>query len=100
MDRNPTHGCSPPPGARFAKVVAWAGRWLAALLLATVSGWALPAQAPELSHFEMTRSDEGLMLDAAVRFELPHSVEDAEGLLADGVAARLPGDRGRSAIRA
>lgn len=77
MDRNPTHGCSPTLGARFAKVAAWACRWLAALLLVTVSGWALPAQAPELSHFEMTRTDDGLMLDAAVRFELPHSVEDA-----------------------
>lgn len=47
------------------------------LLLSATSSWALPAQAPELSHFTLTRSDEGLLLDVAVRFELPHSVEDA-----------------------
>jgi hypothetical protein len=52
--------------------------WLAAcLLLSAATCWGLLAQAPELSHFEMTRNDEGLLLDVAVRFELPHSVEDA-----------------------
>ncbi|MDL2336262.1 MAG: DUF4390 domain-containing protein, partial [Pseudomonadota bacterium] len=41
--------------------------------------WPNPARAegPELSHFEVSRSEEGLLLDFAVRFDLPHSVEEA-----------------------
>ena len=55
--------------------------WAACLLACALwIGWA-PAsaetQAPELSQFAVTRSDDGLLLDFAVRFDLPRSVEDA-----------------------
>jgi hypothetical protein len=48
--------------------------WLAALLLAPP-----PARAdgPEISTFEVSRSDEGLLLNYAVKFELSRSAEDA-----------------------
>lgn len=58
--------------------------WVAVLIAATVAAAvacsALPAQAqtsPELSQFELRRGDEGVLLDFAVRFDLPRSVEDA-----------------------
>lgn len=35
------------------------------------------AEAPELSQFQVVRSDEGLLLDFNVQFELPKAVEDA-----------------------
>ena len=35
------------------------------------------ADTPEITSFEVARSDEGVMLSFAVRFELPRSVEDA-----------------------
>lgn len=49
---------------------------LAALLLST---WAPSAHAevPELTSFEVTRNDEGVLINFAVRFELPRGVEDA-----------------------
>ena len=34
-------------------------------------------QTPELSQFAVTRGEDGLLLDFAVRFDLPRSVEDA-----------------------
>ena len=78
MPRNPTNGCPHPPGAMFARWrQLWAGWAAAFLLLGTTLCWSLPAQAPELSQFKMTRNEEGLLLDVAVRFELPHPVEDA-----------------------
>ena len=78
MYRNPTNGCPHPQGAMFARWWSPLSGWLAAcLLLGAATCWGLLAQAPELSHFELTRNDEGLLLDVAVRFELPHSVEDA-----------------------
>ena len=78
MQRNPTNGGPHPPGAMFARWWSLLSCWMVAcLLLSAASCWGLPAQAPELSHFETTRNDEGLLLDVAVRFELPRTVEDA-----------------------
>ena len=75
---NPTNGCPLPPGAMFARWQRLGAHWLTAfLLLGAATCWSLLAQAPELSQFKMTRSDEGLLLDVAVRFDLPHPVEDA-----------------------
>ncbi len=50
---------------------------LACLLLSATSGWGLSAQPLEISQFKLTRNDDGLLLDAAVRYELPYSVADA-----------------------
>ena len=54
--------------------------WLALLLLAAL-GWALPgasrADQPEFSEFEVARTEEGVMLSFALRFDLPRGVEDA-----------------------
>ncbi len=78
MLRNPTNGCPHTPGAMFARWRVSLSGWLVAcLLLSAATCWGLQAQAPELSHFELTRNDEGLLLDVAVRFDLPHTVEDA-----------------------
>lgn len=78
MTCTPTNGGSHPPGAMFARWWSPLSRWLAAcLLLGAASCWGLPTQTPELSRFDMTRNDEGLLLDVAVRFELPRPVEDA-----------------------
>lgn len=78
MHRNPTNGCPHPPGAMFARWWSPLSGWLAAcLLLCAATCWGLSAQTPELSHFEMTRNEDGLLLDVAVRFELPQPVEDA-----------------------
>jgi hypothetical protein len=48
--------------------------WLAALLLGPVPA---RAEGPELTTFEVSRSDEGLLLNYAVKFELSRSAEDA-----------------------
>lgn len=75
---NPTNGCPLLPGAMFARWRRHGARWLTAVvLLGAATCWSLLTQAPELSQFKMTRSDEGLLLDVAVRFDLPHPVEDA-----------------------
>ena len=59
----------------------WLSSWVACLLACALWIGSVPAraetQAPELSQFKMTRNEEGLLLDVAVRFELPHPVEDA-----------------------
>lgn len=59
---------------RHAAVMLWFAT--AALLF---SPWAPSAHAevPELTSFEVTRSDEGVMLNFAVRFELQRGVEEA-----------------------
>jgi hypothetical protein len=76
--RNPTNGCPHPPGAMFARWRSPLSVWLAAvLLLGAASCWGLLAQAPALSRFEITRSEEGLLLDVAVRFDLSQAVEEA-----------------------
>ncbi len=78
MYRNPTNGCPHPPGAMFARWRSPLSVWFAALLLlGAASCWGLQAQAPALSRFEMTRNEEGLLLDVAVRFDLSHTVEEA-----------------------
>lgn len=78
MYRNLPNGCPPPAGAKFARPrTPWLVVLVACLLLAVTSGWALPAQALEISQFKLTRNDDGLLLDAAVRYELPYSVADA-----------------------
>ncbi len=78
MYRNPTNGCPHPPGAMFARWRSPFSVWLAAFLLfGAASCWGLLAQAPALSRFEMTRSEEGLLLDVAVRFDLSQAVEEA-----------------------
>jgi hypothetical protein len=71
-----------PPTLNFAllrplrSVVAslWLG--MAALFFST---WVptVRAEVPELTSFEVTRTDEGVLLNFAVRFELPRGVEDA-----------------------
>ncbi|MBE7366784.1 DUF4390 domain-containing protein [Ramlibacter pallidus] len=60
---------------------AWS--WLCAffLLCAGVSAWAQPSAA-EVTQMQVERTEEGVLLSATVRFELPHAVEDA---LAKGI---------------
>ena len=78
MYRNPTNGCPHPPGAMFARWRRLWSNWLATfLLLGAATCWGLLAQTPELSNFQVTRNEEGLLLDVAVRFDLPHPVDDA-----------------------
>ena len=64
------------------------GRWLrlAVLVLGLLLGWIGPAAAQlhpaEVTQLQVERSDEGVLLSATVRFELPQAVEDA---LAKGI---------------
>jgi hypothetical protein len=55
-------------------------QWLAVWLLAALALW-LPQQARadqiEFSEFDVVRNDEGVVLNFALRFELPRGVEDA-----------------------
>lgn len=57
----------------------WSSALMAWLLACIIGGWSVAARAegPELSLLDVSRSEEGLLLDFAVRFELPRSVEDA-----------------------
>ena len=78
MYRNPTNGCPHPPGAMFARWRRLWSSWLAGfLLVGAATCWGLLGQTPELSNFQVTRNEEGLLLDVAVRFDLPHPVDDA-----------------------
>jgi len=57
-----------------------AGPWLIALFLSLVLAWpgAWAQSTPaEVTQLQVERSDDGLLLSAAVRFELPQVVEDA-----------------------
>jgi len=57
---------------RACAVLLWSA------LLALLLGQSVArAEAPELTQFEVARSDEGLLLDFNVQFELPKAVEDA-----------------------
>jgi hypothetical protein len=56
------------------------GRWLATWALALLAAWGPQlacAEPVHLSGFELTRSDEGLLLSFATRFELSRAVDDA-----------------------
>ena len=79
MFRNLPNGCSPPAGAKFARQrTPWFVMvMVVALLFAASSSWGVPAQPLEISQFKLTRNDDGLLLDVAVRYELPYSVADA-----------------------
>ena len=78
MHRCATDCCPSRPGALFARFLSL---WATCLLALTLWIGSLPARAetpaPELSQFAVSRNEEGLLLDFAVRFDLPHSVEDA-----------------------
>lgn len=77
MHRCATDCCPSRPGALFAR---WTSSWVAWLLACCVlwgASVAARADAPDISHFAVSRSEEGLLLDFAVRFDLPRSVEDA-----------------------
>ena len=66
--------------ARMLERGAWS--WLFALLLC-FAGWPAAAeQYAEVTQLHVERTDEGLLLSASVRFELPHAVDDA---LAKGI---------------
>lgn len=67
--------------ARILERSAWSFLLLMVLAWATPAGWAQPPAA-EVTQLAVERSDEGVLLSAAVRFELPHAVDDA---LAKGI---------------
>ena len=77
MHHHATDRCPPRPGA--SRAGSWLSAWLLAGFLALTL--ALPTRAdasvPELTHFDIARSDEGWALDFAVQFELPRGVEEA-----------------------
>ena len=55
-------------------------RWLCGLLAAVLLLLPAAAQAPadpEVAHLRLERTEEGVLLSASVRFELPPAVEDA-----------------------
>jgi len=74
---------APPPGRRMLER---AGSWLATFLLALAWLVAVPALAqgspPDVTQLQVERTDEGLVLSATVRFELPTVIDDA---LAKGI---------------
>ena len=53
------------------------GRWLLALLAALVLGVAARAETVQLASLEVTRGEDGVLLDFTTRFTLPRAVEDA-----------------------
>ena len=67
--------------ARMLERGAWT--WLGALLLLLAGPLAWGQQAPaDVTHMQAERTEDGVLLSATVRFELPHAVEDA---LAKGI---------------
>ena len=70
------------PPARMFERTGWS--WFFAFLLLLGSGAAAWAQVTpaEVTQLQVERSDEGVLLSAAVRFELPQAVDDA---LAKGI---------------
>lgn len=67
--------------ARMAERSAWS--WLCALLLLCFLASAGAQQtAAEVTQMQVERTEEGVLLSAAVRFDLPHAVDDA---LAKGI---------------
>jgi hypothetical protein len=57
----------------------WRTAWAACLLLLMAVLWPLAARAdtPEIAEFDIVRNEEGILLNFAVRFDLPRGVEDA-----------------------
>ena len=53
------------------------GRWLLALLAALMLGVAARAETVQLASLEVTRGEDGVLLDFTTRFTLPRAVEDA-----------------------
>jgi hypothetical protein len=51
--------------------------WLAGVLLALLAVFPAWADGPEFTEFKVSRNDEGVYLDFALRFDLPRNVEDA-----------------------
>ncbi len=67
-----------PSGAGALRTGRACGFLLWSLLLALLLGMSTAkAEAPELTVFQVERSDEGVLLDFNVQFELPKSVEEA-----------------------
>jgi len=68
------------PGPRAVGSAPGVG-WLLGVLLALWLGWLAPAQAQgggaELASFGVQRSEDGLLLNYAVNFELPRGAEEA-----------------------
>jgi Domain of unknown function (DUF4390) len=61
------------------RVAGWFGAWLLALLVigALLGPGQARAQGAELTTFELTRGDEGVLLSYAVKLELPRGAEEA-----------------------
>jgi len=57
----------------------WRAAWAACLLLLAALMWPAAARAdvPEIHEFDIVRNEEGVLLNFAVRFDLPRNVEDA-----------------------
>lgn len=75
VHRLETDRCSRPRALRRG----W-GRWLAVLVLGWLALWMpvqVRAESPEFTEFEIVRNDEGVLLNFALRFDLPRGVEDA-----------------------
>lgn len=56
------------------------GAWLLTLALLVFGGtaaWAQPVTPADVSHMDVSRTDEGVLLSATVRFDLPPVVDDA-----------------------
>ena len=53
------------------------GRWLLALVAALMLGVAARAETVQLASLEVTRGEDGVLLDFTTRFTLPRAVEDA-----------------------
>ncbi len=67
-----------PSGAGALRTGRACGVLLWSLVLALLLGMSpAKAESPELTLFQVARSDEGLLLDFNVQFELPKAVEDA-----------------------
>lgn len=65
------------PSSAYWTVVANAVLFLVLMALAGIAPAQESAPSIELSHIEATRSEDGLSLSFAVRFELPRAVEEA-----------------------
>lgn len=69
-----THGWTAPASARRLLARLGAALGLALLLMASGAAWADPAEVTQL---RLEKTEEGVLLSATVRFDLPPTVEDA-----------------------